>query len=191
VSGHYGLAQAKSDSWEKAVTDALSIGQKYLVVPYIDEKERKSIDDYKRICESLNKAGEVAKKNGAKFGYHNHAFEFEVVNGQIPYDVMLTALDPAKVSMEMDIYWVVNAGKDPLEYIRKYPGRFEQWHVKDMDKNDRQKNADIGSGSIDWKPIFAKAKQSGMKHFYVEQETYPGAPIDSVAASIQYLKTIL
>jgi sugar phosphate isomerase/epimerase len=191
TSGHYGLDMAKGDKWEKAVTDAKSIGQEYMVVPYLNEPERKSIDDYKRICASLNKAGEVAKKNKIKFSYHNHAFEFDTLDGQTPYDVMLAELDPKLVSMEMDIFWVVNAGRDPLQYFEKHPGRFTQWHVKDMDKTDKNKNADIGSGTIDWKAIFAKAKQSGMKHFYVEQESYPGAPIDSVEASIKYLKTIL
>jgi sugar phosphate isomerase/epimerase len=191
TSGHYGLDIVKSDGWEKAVTDAKSIGQEYLVLPYLNEPERKSIDDYKRICEILNKAAVVAKKNGMKFGYHNHAFEFDTVDGQIPYDVMLAELDPKLVDMEMDIFWVVNAGKDPLAYFAKHPGRFTQWHVKDMDKNDKQRNADVGTGTIDWKAIFAKAKQSGMKHFYIEQESYPGAPIDSAEACIKYLKTIL
>jgi sugar phosphate isomerase/epimerase len=191
TSGHYPLAMAKSDGWEKAVADAKAIGQQYMVVPYIDAGERKSIDDYKNICASLNKAGEVCKKNGVRFGYHNHAFEFETVEGQIPYDVMLKELDKNVVGMEMDIFWVVNAGQDPLKYFEKHPGRFEQWHVKDMDKSDKMRNADIGQGKIDWTTIFAKAKQSGLKHFYVEQETYPGEPISSVRASIDYLKTIL
>lgn len=191
TSGHYGLDMIKGDKWEKAVTDAKSIGQEYVVCPYLNEPERKSIDDYKRICASLNKGGEVAVKNGMKFGYHNHAFEFDTLDGQIPYDVMLAELDPKYVSLEMDIFWVVNAGRDPLQYFQKYPGRFHQWHVKDMDKADKNRNADIGTGTIDWKAIFAKAKQSGMKHFYIEQETYPGEPIDSVGASIKYLKTIL
>jgi sugar phosphate isomerase/epimerase len=91
----------------------------------------------------------------------------------------------------MDIFWVVNAGKDPIQYFEKYPGRFEQWHVKDMDKSDRNRNADVGTGTIDYKPIFAKAKLSGMTNFYVEQESYPGAPIDSVEKSAKYMKTIL
>jgi sugar phosphate isomerase/epimerase len=190
TSGHYGIDLVRSN-WEKAVIDAKSIGQKYMVVPYLTDNERKSIDDYKRRCEELNKAGEICNKHGIRFGYHNHAFEFEVMEGKVPYDLMLAELDPKNVGMEMDIYWVVNAGHDPLKYFEKYPGRFEQWHVKDMDKADRSRNADIGSGSIDFKPIFAKAKQSGMKHFYVEQESYPGAPIDSVAASAKYLKSIL
>lgn len=190
-SGHYGLDLAKSDKWEKAVADAKSIGQQYMVVPYIQDTERKSIDDYKKICASLNRAGEVCNKNGVRFGYHNHAFEFDTLDGQIPYDVMLAELDPKNVGMEMDIYWVVRAGKDPVAYFEKYPGRFEQWHIKDMDKNNKDRNADVGSGSIDFKILFSKAKLAGMKHFYVEQESYPGAPIDSVAASIKNLKSIL
>ena len=113
------------------------------------------------------------------------------LEGKIPYDVMLAELDNNKCGMEMDIFWVVNAGFDPLTYFEKYPGRFEQWHVKDMDKSDKNKNADVGTGTIDYKPIFAKAKQSGLKHFYVEQESYPGEPIKSVEASAKYMKSIL
>lgn len=190
TSGHYGIDLVRK-GWEQAVADAKAIGQKYMVVPYLTENERKSIDDYKRICGELNKAGEICNKNGIRFGYHNHAFEFQTLDGQIPYDLMLAELDPKNVSMEMDIFWVVNAGQDPLKYFEKHPGRFEQWHVKDMDKTDKDRNADVGTGSIDFKSLFAKAKQSGLKHFYVEQESYPGAPIDSVGASAKYLKTIL
>jgi sugar phosphate isomerase/epimerase len=190
-SGHYPLDQAKGDTWEKSVTDAKSIGQEYIIVPYLQESDRKTIDDYKKVCEALNKAGEVCNKNGVRFGYHNHAFEFESLEGQVPYEVMMKELDPKLVGMELDIYWVYRAGKDALQMFQQYPGRFEQWHVKDMDKTNKDKNADVGTGSIDWKSIFAQAKQSGMKHFYVEQESYPGEPIDSVAASIKNLKAIL
>jgi sugar phosphate isomerase/epimerase len=191
VSGHYGLDIVKSDAWEKTVVEAKAAGQEYMVLPYLQEADRKTIDDYKKVCETLNKASEVVKKNGMKMSYHNHAFEFQQLEGQIPFDLMLKELDPKKVSMEMDIFWVVNAGHDPFKYFEKYPGRFDQWHVKDMDKTDRMRNADVGTGTIDWKAIFAKAKQSGMKHFYIEQETYPGAPIDSIENCIKNLKTIL
>ena len=164
TSGHYGLDKIKGDTWQRAVDDAIKNDQKYMVVPYIDEGQRKSMDDYKRICDDLNAAGEVCNKNGVRFGYHNHAFEFDTVDGQIPFDYMLKALDAKNVGIEMDIFWVVNAGRDPIKYFTDYPGRFEQWHVKDMDKTDKNKNADIGTGSIDYKPIFKKAKLSGMKH---------------------------
>jgi sugar phosphate isomerase/epimerase len=190
TSGHYGIDIIRG-GWEKAVEDAKSIGQKFMVCPYLMDNERTSLDDYKRRCEEFNKAGEICNKHGLRFNYHNHAFEFQQFDGKVAYDVMLAELDPKLCGMEMDIFWVVNAGYDPLKYFEKYPGRFEQWHVKDMDKSDKNKNADIGSGSIDFKAIFAKAKQSGLKHYYVEQESYPGEPIDSVGASAKYLKTIL
>jgi sugar phosphate isomerase/epimerase len=190
TSGHYGLDKIKGDTWQKAVEDAKKNGQKYMVMPYIAEPERKTIDSYKRICADLNAAGEVCNTNGIRFQYHNHAFEFDTVDGQIPYDVMLTELDAKKVGMELDIYWIVRGNQDPIKYFTKYPGRFEQWHVKDMDKTDGSKNADVGSGSIDYKSIFAKAKLSGMKHWYVEYDTFPGAPIDSAAASAKYLKSL-
>lgn len=188
TSGHYGLDLAKSDAWEKAVLDAKAIGQQYMVVPHLTAT---TIDEYKKICAALNNAGDVCNKHGVRFGYHNHAFEFKAIDGQIPYDVMLKELDPKKVGMEMDLYWVVYAGFDPIAYFTKYPGRFEQWHVKDMDKADKSKNDVIGNGSIDYKALFAKAKLAGLKRFYVEQETYKGAPIDTIKPSAAYLKTIL
>jgi sugar phosphate isomerase/epimerase len=191
TSGHYGYDLAKSDKWEQAVVDAKSIGQEYAVVPWLNEPERVSIDNYKKICAELNKAGEIANKNGLRFGYHNHWFEFDTVDGQIPYDVMLKELDPKLVSMELDIYWVYKANQDPFKIFEANPGRFEQWHVKDMSKADPKLNADIGTGTIDWKAIFAKAEQSGMKHYYIEQETYPGDPMVSVEKGIQNLKQIV
>jgi sugar phosphate isomerase/epimerase len=192
TSGHYPLALAKTaDAWEKAVVDAKTIGQDYMVVPYLNAPERTSIDDYKGICAALNTAGEVCNKHGVRFGYHNHDFEFQAIDGQVPYDLMLKELDPEKVGMEMDLYWVVFAGLDPIAYFEKYPGRFEQWHVKDMDKADKAKNDVIGAGSIDYKALFAKATESGLKRFYVEQETYKGASLDTIKPSADFLKTIL
>jgi len=156
TSGHYPLTLIKDlDSWEKAVVDAKSIGQDFMIMPYIMAPDRTSINDYKNICAALNKAGEVCNKHGIRFGYHNHDFEFVKLEDQIPYDVMLKELDPKLVGMELDLFWIVYAGFDPLNYFAQYPGRFQQWHVKDMDKADRKKNADVGTGSIDFKPIFA------------------------------------
>ena len=190
MSGHYGIDLVKNN-WEQTCADAKLIGQQYVVVPYLTEEYFKTLDDVKKTCAIINKGGEVAKKNGLKMGYHNHAFEFKQVEGQVMYDVMLKELDPS-VSMEMDIFWVVNAGVDPIQYFEKYPGRFGQWHVKDMDKTDRSKNADIGTGSIDYKKMFAQAKKSGMKHFYVEQENnYVPDPVGAVQTSAKYIKANL
>jgi sugar phosphate isomerase/epimerase len=191
VSGHYGLNQITGDTWKKAVEDAQKHDQAYMVLPYLNAEDRTSIDDYKKICEQVNKAGEVCNEAGVRFGYHNHDFEFQELEGQIPYDVMLSEIDPKNCGMEMDLYWVVRAGHDPVKYFEQHPGRFEQWHVKDMDKTDGARNADVGSGSIDFTELFKHAERSGLQHFFVEQESYPGDPLQSVKNSIDYLKKVL
>jgi sugar phosphate isomerase/epimerase len=187
ISGHYDIKIIENDL-NRAVADAKTLGQEYVVVPWLGDDYR-TLDGIKGVCDMLNKAGEVAKKSGITIGYHNHDFEFKEIEGQILYDLMLKELDPNLVSMEMDLYWVVAAGYDPLKYFAKYPGRFHQWHVKDRDKEVPTRNTEVGDGSIDWKPIFAKAKQSGMKHFYVEQEYFARPSIESAKICIENLKT--
>ncbi len=191
VSGHYGIDLAAGNSWEQACADAKLMGQKYVVVPWMDKKYYSSLDELKKTCDVINKAGAVAKKYNLRIGYHNHAFEFDKVEGKVIYDVMLEQLDPKLVAMELDLYWVVRANQNPFAYFEKYPKRFELWHVKDMEKNNPDNNADIGTGSIDFIKLFAEAKKSGMKNFFVEQETYPTDPMQSTENSIKYLKTIL
>jgi sugar phosphate isomerase/epimerase len=189
VSGHYGIDVVRS-GWDQAVADAKAAGQDYMCLPWIAEADR-TMDGYKRIIDETNKAAEVAKKSGIRMGYHNHAFEFEKVGDKTGFEHLLAGLDPKLVGFELDIYWVVRAGQDPIQLMNKYPGRFEQWHVKDMDKNAPDNNADVGTGTIDWKAIFAQAKKSGMKHYYIEQESYPVDPMTSAKNSIDFLKTIV
>jgi sugar phosphate isomerase/epimerase len=190
VSGHYRIEDL-STNWDKACADAQSMGQTYVVVPWLDPEYYSSLDKLRRTCESINNAAQVAKKYKLKMGYHNHSFEFEKVEGKVMFDVMLGELDPKLVAIEMDLYWVIRANQDPLKYFEKYPGRFELWHVKDMDKNNRENNADVGTGSIDFTKLFKAARKSGMKKFFVEQETYPSSPMRSAENSIKYLRTIL
>jgi len=197
TSGHYAFGKSEStkavqgsvmNGWEMAVNDAKESGQEFMVVPYLNLDER---NDYKGVCEALNKAGEVCNRYGIRLNYHNHEFEFEQYEGQVAYHLMLSELDPKLVGMEMDLYWMYVAGQNPLDYFTKYPGRFEQWHVKDMDKTDPRKQVDVGTGRIDFKSIFANASQSGMKHFYIEQEQYPATSLESVRNSIINLKNAL
>jgi sugar phosphate isomerase/epimerase len=190
-SGHYNIKIARDLSqWQKAIDDAKAVGQKYMVVPFI-EKEERTIDSYKKIIETLNKAGELCRKSGIRFLYHNHEFEFQTVDGQVPYDLMLKGLEPKLVGMELDLYWVHNAGLDPLDLFAKNPGRYELWHVKDMDKADKSKQADLGTGKIDFKRIFAKAKQAGMKAFFIEQENYPVGSLESAKVCIDNFKKMM
>lgn len=199
VSAHYGPDVLKNE-WQKAVEDAQYAGQEYMVLPYIDEKER-TADGYTKIIELVNKSAEVSKTAGIRMGYHNHDFEFQKVKGtaskvqkeagdKTGFELLLDGLNKDLVSIELDLYWVVRAGQDPEQIFMKYPGRFEQWHVKDMDKADPTKNADVGTGSIDFKKLFMHAEHAGLKHWYVEQETYPVDPMSSAKNSIDYLKTI-
>jgi len=197
TSGHYKTGQVHPDwkgtlvnDWEKAVQDASDAGQAYVIIAYMDERERQTIDDYKKVCELMNKASEVSKQAGIKLGYHNHEFEFIELEGQIPYDVMLQELDPS-ITMEMDLFWITNAGKDPLQYFNNHSGRFHQWHVKDMNKSDKRKQVDVGTGVVDFKRIFEKAEQAGMKYFYLEQEEYPISELDSVQKGYNYLQQLL
>jgi len=197
TSGHHLLGKSENtkmmkgtvmNEWERAVNDAKESGQDFMVVAFLMPDERK---DYKGVCEALNKAGELCKKYGIRLNYHNHEFEFEQFEGQVAYHVMLKELDPKLVGMEMDLYWMHVANQNPIEYFEKYPGRFEQWHVKDMDKTNPKQQVDVGTGRIDFKSIFAKAKQAGLKHFYIEQEAYPVSSIDSVEKCIGNLRRMI
>lgn len=179
------------DKWKTAVDDAKSVGQEFIVIPYLEEQYRANADNFKKIATSLNKAGEVCKKTGIKLAYHNHDFEFTPVAGTTGFDIYLKETDPKLVFFELDIYWATRAGKDPIALFGKYPGRFAMWHVKDMDKTPQKSFTEVGNGIIDYKKIFTYAKQSGMKYFFVEQDVCPGPPLESTAKSIAYLEKIL
>lgn len=190
VSGHYGAGvenkTAKgtlSNGWQKAVDDAAEIGQKYVNCAYLSDAERKTIDQYKKYVDLFNKSGEVAKKAGLQFGYHNHDFEFKKISGQLPYDI-IASTDPKLVKLELDLYWVVKAGIDPVALFKKYPGRFPLWHVKDMDKKD-QSFAEVGTGSIDFKKIFDNRKLAGLTHFFVEQDVAKIPPVQAIEISFK------
>lgn len=197
VSGHYLTGQAFPmmkgslvNEWERAVEDAQKIGQKYMVIAWLHPDERKTMDDYKKIVELLNKANETCKQAGITLGYHNHEFEFVELEGQVPYYVMAQELDPS-VALELDIYWSTFAEVDAVEIFDKYSGRIHLWHVKDMDKAQRNLQTDVGSGSIDYKRVFEAAEKSGMKHFFLEQEYFTRPQIDAITSGYAHLKSIV
>jgi len=176
------------DSAEKVIGDAASAGAKYIIYPFLPDKFRTNLDGWKATAEKFNKIGEIAKKNGIQFGYHNHAFEFEKMEDQIPYDLLLTQTDPSLVTFEMDLYWVTKGGYSPVDYFKKYPGRFQLWHVKDMTKTDDMFFAPVGSGRIEFSSIFAEKKTAGMKYFFVEQDSFKELDaFESIEMSYKYL----
>jgi sugar phosphate isomerase/epimerase len=189
-SGHYMYGNILN-GWDKAVEDAKAIGQDYMVLAYLLPPERKSLDDYKKIAVNLNKAGETCKKAGIQLCYHNHEFEFEAMNGQLPFDILTNETDEGLVKIELDLYWATVAGQDPVTLFKKHKGRIALWHVKDMDKTPKKNFTEVGNGVIDFATIFKNAKTSGMKHFFVEQDVCPGSPFDSIKQSIGYIKSNL
>jgi sugar phosphate isomerase/epimerase len=197
VSGHYGTGYGAPDmkgslvnDWERAVEDAKNAGQKYMAIAWLHPQERQSLDDYKKVCAQMNQANEVCRKAGITFAYHNHEFEFEPLEGRIPYDVMCEELDES-IALELDIYWSTFANFDALELFKKYSGRIHLWHVKDMDRDKRERQTDVGSGSIDYKSIFKAADSSGMKHFFLEQEYFNTPQIEAITKGYNYLKGII
>jgi sugar phosphate isomerase/epimerase len=192
--------------WPETLEAANIVGQKFIVCPWIDEKQRNA-DGWKRAAELFNKAGEASQKAGIQFCYHNHSFEFspvEGLGGEGAYDFLLTETDPKLVKMEMDLCWISVAGKDPVSYFEKYPGRFPMVHVKDYvnDPNAtssyagatgsvvfKGRLADVGQGTIDWKRIFAHSETAGIEHYFVENDDAK-KPFQDIKISYDYLSAL-
>jgi sugar phosphate isomerase/epimerase len=177
------------------------IGHRYIVLPWLDDATLKEPDIWKRVADTLNAAAAAGSKSAIQAAYHNHHFEFAPVGGQLPYDVLLETCDPA-VKMELDLCWITAAGKDPVAYFRRYPGRFPMVHVKDLKKIPAGPTpgalpigqilpdvADVGSGTIDWKRIFAESKTAGIRHYFVEHDR-PARTFESLEASYKYLQAL-
>jgi sugar phosphate isomerase/epimerase len=200
-SAHIDYASLTGDAWSKAIDAAKTIGHEYLINAWVDEAVRKEPGSWKRIAETYNRAGEISQKAGIQFAYHNHNFEFAPVEGTLPYDFLLETCDPKLVQMEMDLCWITSAGKDPVDYFRRYPGRFPLVHVKGLSKKPAQGAAtpiaqvlpditDVGHNDIiDWKRIFAHSKEAGIKHYFVEHDV-PKDPFESLKASYEYVSTL-
>ncbi|MCP4310630.1 MAG: sugar phosphate isomerase/epimerase [Bacteroidetes bacterium] len=166
--------------WDACIDAHVKAGVKYIVQPFMDQKGYGSIEDLQRYCDYFNAVGEKCNAKGIRFGYHNHQKEFEKVDGIIRYDYMLQNTDPKKVMFQLDLYWIMVGGQDAVSYFKKYPKRFEMWHIKDK--------KEVGeSGMMDFEPIFAAKKKAGVKHIIVEVEDYNYTPIESVQKSLEYL----
>jgi len=197
-SGHY-MTHHITSNWQKHIDDAKTMGMKYMVNAILAPNERRSLDDYKELVDLFHKAGEQTLKAGIGFCYHNHNFEFKKFGETTAFDYLLQALDPKLVNFELDCFWVTHAGHSPVAYLEKHPGRFPLLHIKDLKGTpppttelDARRGlfAEVGHGSIDWKPIFAAAPKGGMQHYYVEQDDCERPPLESVKMSFEYLKNL-
>ncbi len=192
------------ENWPQVIEDGKIIGHSYIVNPWIDEEVRNQPDGWKRAAETFNRAGDISKKAGIQFAYHNHWLEFiPTSDGKFPYDILLEQCDPDLVKMQMDLCWITVGGQDPLKYFARYPGRFPMVHVKDLKRvpdlasvrggrfagADMTEITEVGSGVIDWKRILSHSEQAGIKHYFVEHDN-PRKPMESVRTSYEYLERL-
>lgn len=174
------------NDYQKLADDAAEGGISYLVCSSIPVS---TMDEIKTAVDVFNKAGEASKKAGVQFAYHNHTTEFDEVEGHRPFDYILSNTDKDLVKMELDLAWATKANQDPVELFKLHPGRFPLWHAKDLNK-DTKFPAEVGTGVVDFKRIFANASASGMKYFFVEQDGAP-QPLQNVTNSYNYLTKML
>jgi sugar phosphate isomerase/epimerase len=184
-------ALADPAKWSQILDAANTIGHKYVVIAWTPQEERQTLDDWKRVADKFNRAAQAANKAGLTFAYHNHDFEFKSVGeGPIPFDLLLAETDPELVKIEMDLYWITLGGFDPFPYFQKYPGRFPMVHVKDMKKGgERPLMVDVGQGDIDFRTIFGRREEAGIRHFFVEHDE-PADPLASIERSYRYLESL-
>lgn len=188
-AGHVPI-DALRQNLDESVTAALILGQEWIVVPWLDEAER-TAEGYRRVANELNRFGAAAGKREVRIGYHNHDFEFEEIeSGVRGYDILLAETDPELVDIELDLFWAVKAGQDPVALFERHPGRFSLCHVKDMaDRGGVEAQAPVGQGEIDFGRIFGYAGRAGLRHYFVEQDD-PADPMMSIRASYAYLQRL-
>jgi sugar phosphate isomerase/epimerase len=187
------------DNAKKMTEDHAKLGVKYCVQPWVVEEARKTVSSFQKMAADWNKVGEIMKSSGIQFGYHNHNFEFGKVEGKVPYfDIFLAELDKDLVTMELDLFWATKAGQNPVEMFKKYPGRFQLFHMKDMFTKQEPfytttgvtDFAPVGAGLINFKEILASKDIAGMKYMFVEQDqSREGKPFDDIKTSITNLTT--
>lgn len=185
-STHIPIDQLSGAALDQTIADAKVLGNEWIVCPWLDESMR-TPDGFNRLVGVLNEAGRRINAAGLRFAYHNHNFEFSPLpDGTLPYDMLLSRTDAAHVKMEMDLYWITKAGKDPIAYMTRYPGRITLVHVKDMDAAGNM--ADVGQGTIDFARIFAA--DPAIEHYFVERDDAPN-PIENARVSYAALSRLL
>lgn len=182
-------AMMDEEKLKTLVEDALDMGKKYMVCywPWLETGPGKTLDDFLKTAERINKIGQRCTSLGIKFAYHNHDQEFIPVDGyNWGYEAILENTDSAYVDMELDIYWAIKGGGDPIKLFKKYPGRFKIFHVKDMDNTPEQVYTCPGYGVIDFAEIFSYAEKAGVEYYIVEIDKHP-EPIQCIQDSYDYL----
>lgn len=178
---HIGLP-AKDSDWEPHFAMAKAMEHNWVIVPWLDAANRRDADGWKRTADRLNEAGRLAAKAGVNLGYHNHDFEFARVGDTTGYEILMANTERGLVDFELDVYWAVKAGQDPLAMMDRWAGRYTCCHVKDAGPAPERRMLDVGAGTIDFAAILAKGRTQGLKHWFIEHDQ-PADAMASVRAS--------
>ncbi len=173
--------------WTPIFDAAEALGHRWLIVPWVGNDVRASLDGWRRLADALNEAGRAAAARGLRVGYHNHDFEFTVTEGRVAFDVFVERLDASLVDLELDLYWAVRAGQDVRAMLAARPGRFPLWHLKDAGPAPERAMTDVGSGTIDFAGLLAAGATSGLRHAFIEHDN-PRDPMASVRTSVAALQ---
>jgi sugar phosphate isomerase/epimerase len=173
---------------DAVLEEARVLGASYLVCPSVDAGERKTAEDWKRVCQTLNRIGQVVRSRGLMLAYHNHDFEFSpFVDGTTPFQLLMTETDPREVKLELDVYWVAKAGLDPVKHMQSGQDRILLVHLKDLARDSS--TVEVGKGTLDFERIVRTALAVGVKHLFVEQDT-SADPLASIATSLRFLERL-
>lgn len=178
------------DDLDRQIDDALTLGHRYLIVASLPIQGQRTLDDYRRWADRFNDAGGRALSRGIHIGFHNHANDHTAIDGREPYDLLVERTDPALVRLQLDTGNAAMAGGDPLDYLRRYGDRYWSFHIKDVPRLGATSDTELGNGVIDWRQVLASIDGIDDKLLFVEQETYPGAPVDSMRRNFAYLSAL-
>jgi sugar phosphate isomerase/epimerase len=175
---------------DRAIDTGKILGHQYLIVASLPDAERLGLDDYRRWADRFNEAGARALRSNIRVGFHDEPFDFRSINGTTPYDAFVGRADPSVVALQFDTGNAAMGGAEPLEYMKRYGNRYSLFHIKDAPRLGADHDAELGKGIIDFRRLLGMIDRIDEKHLYVEQESYPGAPLDSVRRDYAYISQL-
>ena len=178
------------DDLDRQLDDANTLGHSYLTVASLPIDGARTVDEYRRWADRFNEAGRRARQRNVWLAFHNHASDFVRDNGAIPYDAFIERTDPSVVRMQLDTGNLAMAGLDPHDYMRRYGSRYWSFHIKDVPQLGATHDTELGKGVIDFRRLLASIDRIEEKHLFVEQETYPGTPLDSMKRDFEFLSQL-
>lgn len=178
------------DDLDRTLDEAATLGHEYVIVASLPIQGQRSLDDYRRWADRFNEAGRRARMRNIWIGFHNHANDHTPIDGVVPYDLLMDRTDPSITRMQLDTGNTAMASRDPFEYMRKYGPRYWSFHIKDVPALGATSDTELGKGVIDFRRLFAMIENIDQKHMFVEQETYPGTPADSLRRDYQYIASL-